>query len=274
MFKIVNALSVWQKGNASMSEIEHWSIKDFYSALLSCYGKYLQKYQIQPDDGFYLEKVYEELGELTRSILVAKGMKPGEVPPDIQHRIDEETADVLCQIIVYVCHSRADVWPTIEQKWLAELETMDENHAVNTPREMENPHVFYEQWCQDFRDINQIFWRVPFIAMTLTGGVVFAVGTFDFAPSWQSAILYFLAICNICFIIIIWRLRMGVMEPMLERIHHYEGRQKQRTSYVVMIAFTVLFAAIAIFGFLGGTNPDFMSTPNTTDATAKTAPAG
>jgi hypothetical protein len=139
---------------------------------------------------------------------------------------------------------------------------------------LEAPKVsekIYEQWCEDFRNINNIFWRVPFIAMTLTGGIVFGIGTIHFSPVVQTALLLFLALCNLCFIVIVWRLRVGVMEPMLRNIYRYEGRTKPPISYGVVITFTVLFGITTFGAGYGAVNRDLLFSPDAARATAPDA---
>ena len=45
--------------------------------------------------------------------------------------------------------------------------------------QFEKEKVCYEQNCQTFRSLNQLMWQVPIIAMTVTGGLWFGVGTFS-----------------------------------------------------------------------------------------------
>jgi hypothetical protein len=125
--------------------------------------------------------------------------------------------------------------------------------------------LIYEQSCEDFRSINEIFWRVPFIAMTLTGGIAAGVGTIRFSPQVQSALLFFLCLCNISFVVIILRLRLGVMEMLLKRIYEYEGRKKPRTSYAVVTVFTLLFSVSGAFALYGALHPDIVLLPSQTN---------
>lgn len=117
------------------------------------------------------------------------------------------------------------------------------------------PAEVYKQHCEDFRDLNRVFWRVPFVAMSLTGGIVVAVATLHFSAPWQSALLYFLALCNVAFIVIIWRVRAGVMQRLLLRIYAFEGRPPPKTSYHVMITFTALFGVTIAFSIIAAINP-------------------
>jgi hypothetical protein len=43
--------------------------------------------------------------------------------------------------------------------------------------QFERDKVCYEQNCEHMRSLNQIMWQVPMIAMTLTGGLWYAVAT-------------------------------------------------------------------------------------------------
>ena len=121
------------------------------------------------------------------------------------------------------------------------------------------PQFVYEQWCEDFRAINAIFWRVPFIAITITGGILFAIGTFPITTNVQIVLLFFLGLSNLCFIIVIWRLRTGVMQPILNRINKFENRNDTSSSKTILIVFTILFGLTAGLCFYGGFHPEIFN---------------
>lgn len=114
-----------------------------------------------------------------------------------------------------------------------------------------NDLEIYKQWCEDFRSLNEIMWRVPVILMTLTGGLLFAIAKFDMSSLARSGLLLFVAAMNIVFIIVLFRLR-SVMESILVKIKYFEGTTHKKWFYTVrcfaagMIFVSVLcvFAAI------------------------------
>jgi hypothetical protein len=105
----------------------------------------------------------------------------------------------------------------------------------------------YKQLCEEFRSLNGIFWQIPTIAMTLNGGVGLALGSVKLTPSMQTALLVFVAICNFSFIAILWRLRMQVMEEILDRIRELEHRPKRHARFHIMFVFMFLLAVAGTF---------------------------
>jgi hypothetical protein len=99
-----------------------------------------------------------------------------------------------------------------------------------TPEEAEAERLFqrqktvFEQDCQEFRSLNGFLWQIPVIVSTLTGGLWFGAGKID--DRFLQAALFLLAGCvNLCFVVVLWRLRRGVMEPLLGRITEYLARR-------------------------------------------------
>lgn len=105
----------------------------------------------------------------------------------------------------------------------------------------------YKQLCEEFRSLNSIFWRIPTIAMTLNGGVGLALGSVRLTPAMQIALLIFVAICNFSFVAILLRLRMQVMEEILQRIGELERRPKKPGRYRVMMIFVLLLVVAGTF---------------------------
>lgn len=107
-----------------------------------------------------------------------------------------------------------------------------------------NQHM-YTQWCEDFRALQTVFWRVPFFAMTITGGLGAAVLAFDGAPEIKRLLLVFSGICNFVLILIAWRVRT-IMETLLKKVYRYEGKEKPKTGFFVLKCFSALFAIVGI----------------------------
>ena len=121
--------------------------------------------------------------------------------------------------------------------------------------------LIYQQHCEDFRSLNNIFWRVPILAMAITGGLGFAIGTFNLNPVIQQALLYFVALCNVGFIIILWRLRVSVMESLLAQICEYEGRAKSGSPFRVMSVFAIIMGVAASFAFYAAVHHETVLAP-------------
>lgn len=104
--------------------------------------------------------------------------------------------------------------------------------------------TIYEQLCDDFRSLNGILWQTPLIVMTLTGGLWFAVASFDLTNIARSALLAFAAVANVLMIIALYRLRY-VMQRIQEQIRTRDGRQVIGPNYVIVTCFAVLLALAA-----------------------------
>lgn len=84
----------------------------------------------------------------------------------------------------------------------------------------EKEEFVYNQNCQDFRSLNEIMWRVPILAMSLTGGLGIAIATFDLSNPARQALLVFAGLGNVIFILVLFRLR-SVMDRLLMNIHAF-----------------------------------------------------
>src|SRR5262249_9707143 len=105
----------------------------------------------------------------------------------------------------------------------------------------------YAQLCDEFRSLNAIFWRVPILAMSLNGGVGFALGSIKLTSPMQIALLVFIFLCNVSFIFILCRLRMRVMQDVLDRIAEFEHRPLRPARFHVVYAFMAILGTAAIF---------------------------
>lgn len=106
--------------------------------------------------------------------------------------------------------------------------------------------AIFNQWCEDFRALQNVFWRVPFFAMTITGGLGAAILAFDGPIEVKRYLLFFVAVCNISFIFIAWRVRQ-VMEALLIKIFAFEGKSKPKSHFFVLTFFCVLFLLVSAF---------------------------
>ena len=117
----------------------------------------------------------------------------------------------------------------------------DEAAAAAAERDFQRGKVIFEQDCQEFRSLNGFLWQIPVIVSTLTGGLWFGAGKID--DRFLQAALFLLAGCaNLCFVVVLWRLRRGVMEPLLGRITEYQDRPRNAGKYTMIIMFSILLA--------------------------------
>lgn len=117
----------------------------------------------------------------------------------------------------------------------------DDAKEAAAERDFQRAKVIFEQDCQEFRSLNGFLWQIPMIVSTLTGGLWFGAGKID--DRFLQAALFLLAGCaNVCFVVVLWRLRRGVMEPLLGRITEFQGRPRNTGKYTMIIMFSVLLS--------------------------------
>ncbi len=110
----------------------------------------------------------------------------------------------------------------------------------------EKAKVVYQQSYEEFRSLNRIMWQVPVLVMTFSGGLWFGIESADVGP-FASVLLYGLvALGNAKFIGVLWRLRKGVMDPILDIIYAFEGRTREAGKYTVIRAFSWLMGTAAV----------------------------
>jgi hypothetical protein len=116
-------------------------------------------------------------------------------------------------------------------------------------RQFDRQKCIFEQDCQEFRSLNGFLWQIPVIVSTLTGGLWFGATKVDSNAFIQSSLFLLAALSNLCFIVVLWRLRAWVMEPLLERIAAYQGGSRPSGRYTMIWTFTVLLLFSAGFSF-------------------------
>lgn len=88
----------------------------------------------------------------------------------------------------------------------------------NTEREI----VIYKEHQQSFRSLNQQMWQIPVIAMTLTGGLWFAVNSLESDSIQRAALLFLASAGNFGLAIVLWRVR-SLMQRLLTKMQKFEG---------------------------------------------------
>ncbi len=118
---------------------------------------------------------------------------------------------------------------------------MTDTDDTAADRDFQRAKVIFEQDCQEFRSLNGFLWQIPVIVSTLTGGLWFGAGKID--DRFLQAALFLLAGCtNLCFVVVLWRLRRGVMEPLLGQITEYQSRARNAGKYTMIIMFSILLS--------------------------------
>ncbi len=112
----------------------------------------------------------------------------------------------------------------------------------------------YEQLCTDFRALNAILWQMPVIFTTLTGGLWFAVASFDLTDRGRSALLLFAGVADLIMIAALGRLRF-VMEKMRLKIVDYDRRPSPTWNYFTVSLMGVLLLVAALGSFYASADP-------------------
>ena len=112
----------------------------------------------------------------------------------------------------------------------------------------------YEQLCTDFRALNTILWQLPVIVTTLTGGLWFAVASFDLTDQARSGLLVFAGLADLIMIAALIRLRY-VMETMRGRICAFDGRPSPKGNFFTVGLMSLLLLIVALGSFTASCNP-------------------
>lgn len=126
----------------------------------------------------------------------------------------------------------------------------------------EREKACYEQNYQQFRAMNQIMWQIPIIAITLTGGLWYAVSTQQGIALFRAPALFLGAVLDLALIIVLIRVRY-VMGAHLERLRAFypdgfveaagteEGASLFHRRKVVLYAFNVALGIAALGCIVG-----------------------
>lgn len=83
------------------------------------WGQYAEKFQIRRDDEFYLLKMQEELGELTRAFLELRGSekKRKTSPEELKKKLASDVASLVGNALILALHFNVDLEATIKAKF-------------------------------------------------------------------------------------------------------------------------------------------------------------
>ncbi len=117
-------------------------------------------------------------------------------------------------------------------------------------RRFDREKVIFEQDCQEFRSLNGFLWQIPVLVSTLTGGLWFGADKVASGSSVRPALWLLAFFVNVVFVVVLWRLRAGPMEALLDRIHAYQDVPRSRGKYTMISMFTVLLALSAVVSLI------------------------
>jgi NTP pyrophosphatase (non-canonical NTP hydrolase) len=81
---------------------------------------YARKHEIERNDTWFLLKLQEEVGELTRAFLMKTGQArdKGQSAAELEAGFRSELADVLCQVLLLARQYGVDLEAEVAGKWL------------------------------------------------------------------------------------------------------------------------------------------------------------
>jgi uncharacterized membrane protein len=126
----------------------------------------------------------------------------------------------------------------------------DAEEGAEAQRQFDKAKGIFEQDCQEFRSLNGFLWQIPVIVATLTGGLWFGADKVAEDSVVRPALWLLAGVVNVVFVIVLWRLRAGPMEALLNRIHAYQGVPRSGGKYMMISMFTVLLVLSAVISFL------------------------
>jgi len=85
---------------------------------------YARECGIERDDDWYLLKLQEELGELGAEHLrnTGRGRRDGEHAGNAREKLENETADVFAQLLLFAEHNAIDLEASLARKWFRYLD--------------------------------------------------------------------------------------------------------------------------------------------------------
>lgn len=99
------------------------SLAELMPLLCKVSDTYAERNDIARDDDWYLLKLQEELGELSAEYLklTGRGRLKGADTAAIRSALEDEAADVLAMLLLFVRHNQIDIDTALERKWLCHL---------------------------------------------------------------------------------------------------------------------------------------------------------
>jgi NTP pyrophosphatase (non-canonical NTP hydrolase) len=81
---------------------------------------YAARSSVRRDDDWYVLKLQEELGELTQAWLrlTDRGRRAGSEGAALRSQVEDEAADLLCQLLLFARRFDIDLIASVRRKWL------------------------------------------------------------------------------------------------------------------------------------------------------------
>lgn len=118
--------------------------------------------------------------------------------------------------------------------------------ARDMSEEFERAKSCFEQNSEHIRSLNQIMWQIPLLAMTLTGGLWYAVATTpDLPRSAQNGLLILAGAADLALVLVLARIRF-VMEGYIEKAKGFYEAGHPNTSHWLLRRGLV----VTVFSFL------------------------
>jgi NTP pyrophosphatase (non-canonical NTP hydrolase) len=85
--------------------------------------RYASTFGIERTSDWQILKLHEEVGELTQVHLMRQGQaRPkGHTPAELDEKLADEIADVLCHALLLAEHHQVDLPAAIRRKWLSRV---------------------------------------------------------------------------------------------------------------------------------------------------------
>lgn len=96
------------------------SINDAAKLIARVSEIYADRFKIKRDEIWYLLKLQEEIGELTKAYINHKGLGK-KVPENAKAELEAEIADVLAHILLLADKIGIDSQKALQNKWLSHL---------------------------------------------------------------------------------------------------------------------------------------------------------
>ncbi|EJL37562.1 hypothetical protein PMI01_00640 [Caulobacter sp. AP07] len=114
----------------------------------------------------------------------------------------------------------------------------------------------YDQNSQTLRSLNQLFWQIPVISMSLTGGLWFGVAKAETSPWFQLGLLGLAFAGNVVLVFILHRLRY-ITDEYLSWLERFDasgfvaapGKSWHDKPYLVRTLLQIMFSLAAAFSF-------------------------
>lgn len=97
-----------------MSHLDLNALADRLEAISACYAA---SHRIDRSGDWFLLKVQEEIGEMTQAYLTKTG-RSRRAASDGDAQLAAETADVLCQLLLFARAAGVDLDAAVRDKWL------------------------------------------------------------------------------------------------------------------------------------------------------------